>query len=171
MRRSVIATSVLSFLTLAGSALAQAPAGPPTTTEPLVVLSSQDMAAIRAKMAVGSREDLVGKAGGTETTMFFQKEANQKGTAEVHRDSDDYHVMLEGWATYFLGGTLENPKEVSPGEWRGTGITGGRTVELRPGDMIFVPRGTPHYRSTEGGAATFSVIKVYKDPTPKVAGK
>lgn len=172
MRKTWIAIPVLLVLTtFAAAAAAQSPAGPPTATEPLVVLSAQEMAAIRAKMAVGSREDLIGKSGGVETTMFFQKEADKKGTAEVHRDSDDYHVMLEGSATYYLGGSLENPKEVSPGEWRGTGIAGGRTVELRPGDMIFVPRGTPHYRSTEGREATFSVIKVYKDATPRAAGK
>lgn len=172
MRRGLIAIPfVLAVFALATPARAQSAAQPPTTTDPLVVLSAQEMAAIRAKIPSGGREDIVGKAGGVETTMFFQREADKKGTAEVHRDSDDYHVMLEGSAIYYLGGTLENPKEVSPGEWRGTGIAGGRTVELRPGDMIFVPRGTPHYRSTEGREAVYSVIKVYKDPTPRAAAK
>jgi mannose-6-phosphate isomerase-like protein (cupin superfamily) len=154
---------------LPSPSLAQATSTLPAATEPLVVLSSQEMAALRARMAVGTREDLVGKSGGTETAMFFQREADKKSVAEAHRDSDDYHVMLEGSAVYYLGGTLDAAKETAPGEWRGTGITGGRTVELRPGDMIFVPRGTPHQRSTEGRDATYSVIKVYKEPTPKAA--
>ena len=165
-RLSAVAVVVMAA-GLVGTAQAQGAAGVPTATEPLVVLSAREMADMRARMPVGSREDIVGKAGGTETTMFFQKEADKKGTAEVHRDSDDYHVMLEGAATYYLGGTLVDAKEVSPGEWRGSGISGGRTVELNPGDMIFVPRGTPHYRSTEGREATFSVIKVYSNPTPR----
>jgi mannose-6-phosphate isomerase-like protein (cupin superfamily) len=166
MRGHVVLTLFVALIVFPSAVRAQAGATPPAPTEPLVVLSAQEMAALRARMPAGGREDLVGKSGGTQTAMFFQREADKLSVAEVHRDSDDYHVMLEGSAVYFLGGTLVGAKETAPGEWRGAGVAGGRTVELRPGDMIFVPRGTPHQRSTEGRDATYSVIKVHAHPTP-----
>ncbi len=171
MRRMWIAAPMLAALAATvPAALAQTgPAAPPKAAEPLVVLTASSLSEALAKLAMGGREDFVGKNGGTETAMFVQKDKDRKGQAEVHRDSDDYHFVLEGSAAYTLGGTLDAAKETAPGEWRGGGISGGRTVELKKGDLIFVPRGTPHQRNMEGHEATFMIIKVYADPTPKVS--
>ena len=146
---------------------AEQAAAPPAAVEPLVVLTATSLAEGLAKISAGQREDFVGKNGGTETAMFVQKEKGRKGVAEVHRDSDDYHMVLEGSAVYTLGGTLDAPKEQQPGEWRAGSISGGREVVMKKGDMIFVPRGTAHQRNTEGHDVTLMVIKVYADPTPK----
>ena len=63
-----------------------------------------------------------------------------------------------------MGGTLEAPREVEPGEWRGPHIVGGRQYEVKKGDLIIVPRGTPHQRSTIGQDFSMILIKVYQEP-------
>jgi mannose-6-phosphate isomerase-like protein (cupin superfamily) len=161
-------TLLAALAFLPSAALAQAAATPPASTEPLVVLSAEALAELKARLAAGGREDLVGKAGGTETAMFVMREQDHRGEAEIHRDADDYHFVLEGSGTYYLGGRLEAARETAPGEWRGTGISGGRTVEVKKGDLIFAPRGTAHQRVTPGRDITLMVIKVHANPTPKV---
>ena len=159
---------LFALAAIAHPASAQQAAAPPAAVEPPVVLTATSLAENLAKLTAGQREDYVGKNGGTETAMFVQKEKGRKGVAEIHRDSDDYHMVLEGSAVYTLGGTLDAAKEQQPGEWRAGSISGGREVVMKKGDMIFVPRGTAHQRNTEGHEATLMVIKVYSDPTPKV---
>ena len=78
--------------------------------------------------------------------------------------------MIEGSATLTLGGTLEAAREVEPGEWRGR-IVGGQKIEVAKGDLIIVPRGTPHQRSTVGQDFSMILIKVYADPRPAAKPK
>jgi mannose-6-phosphate isomerase-like protein (cupin superfamily) len=66
-----------------------------------------------------------------------------------------------------MGGKLDAPKEVQPGEWRGPRIIGGKAVEVAKGDLIVVPRGTPHQRSTAGKDFSMILIKVFAEPLPK----
>src|SRR4030095_1595130 len=61
---------------------------------------------------------------------------------------------------------LETPKEIEPGEWRGPQITGGQKVVINKGDLVIVPRGTPHHRSTTGQNFTMILIKIFADPRP-----
>ena len=70
-----------------------------------------------------------------------------------------------------LGGKLEAPKEVEPGEWRGPRIEGGRNFEVKKGDLVVVPRGTPHVRSTAGKDFAMILIKVFDKPLPAPAAK
>jgi mannose-6-phosphate isomerase-like protein (cupin superfamily) len=86
-------------------------------------------------------------------------------TGEVHDASDDVYYVLEGSATLTMGGKLEAPREVEPGEWRGK-ITGGKAVDINKGDLIVVPRGTPHERSTVGKDFTMILIKIFAQPLP-----
>lgn len=86
--------------------------------------------------------------------------------AEIHDASDDVYYVLDGSATLTLGGTLDAPKEVEPGEWRGPQIIGGQKVTINKGDLVIVPRGTPHHRSTTGQNFTMILVKVFADPRP-----
>ena len=86
--------------------------------------------------------------------------------AELHDASDDVYYVLEGSANLMLGGKLETPREVQPGEWRSPRIIGGQAFEVKKGDLIIVPRGTPHQRTTAGKDFTMILIKVYAEPLP-----
>ena len=85
----------------------------------------------------------------------------------MHDASDDVYYVLEGSATLTLGGTLESPKEIEQGEWRGPKIIGGEKVEITKGDLVVVPRGTPHHRSTLNKDFTMILIKIYAEPLKK----
>ena len=72
--------------------------------------------------------------------------------------------MLDGSAKLTLGGSLENPREATTGEWKSKTIIGGTTFEIKKGDLIIVPRGTPHQRtSIKGQECSMILIKVFAE--------
>lgn len=82
------------------------------------------------------------------------------GSAEVHvRDTDTIHV-LDGEATFVVGGTVVDGKSTAPDEIRGPAIDGGRTLTLRKGDVAVVPAGTPHWFREVKGPFLYYVVKV-----------
>ena len=82
------------------------------------------------------------------------------GAVEVHAQDTDVIHVLTGTATFVTGGTMVGGKNVEPEEIRGTSIDGGDTRELRPGDLIIVPSGTPHWFKVVPGPMTYFVVKV-----------
>jgi mannose-6-phosphate isomerase-like protein (cupin superfamily) len=84
------------------------------------------------------------------------------GQGELHADWEDHIFILEGEADLVLGGTIENPKTVSPGETRGDGVKGGKRFSLHPGDYIFVPVNTPHQMILASGKSIrYGVVKTH----------
>jgi mannose-6-phosphate isomerase-like protein (cupin superfamily) len=67
------------------------------------------------------------------------------GGAEIHMRDTDIFYVLEGSATLITGGTVQDQKTTAPNEIRGTSITGGETHAMHKGDVIVIPRGTPHW--------------------------
>jgi quercetin dioxygenase-like cupin family protein len=57
------------------------------------------------------------------------------------------------------GGTMVDGKEVSPGQMRGTSITGGETHHLKKGDVIIVPNGTPHQFIETSNPFLYFIVK------------
>ena len=72
-----------------------------------------------------------------------------------------------GSAQLTIGGQLENPREATTGEWKSKTIVGGQTFTIKKGDLIVVPRGTPHQRSTENKDFMMILIKIYAEPLKK----
>jgi glc operon protein GlcG len=82
------------------------------------------------------------------------------GQVEVHtKDTDILHV-LTGTATLVTGGALVDGKEIAPEEIRGTSVTGGESRELRPGDVVVIPNGVPHWFKDVPGPITYYAVKV-----------
>lgn len=140
---------------------------PSSPIRPFVVLTAQSVdEAVRKLHPENKVEELIGGEG-MELRVAVQHEADKAAaSAEIHDASDDVYYVLEGTATLTLGGKLESPKEVEPGEWRGPRIEGGRNVDVKKGDLIVVPRGTPHMRSTVGKDFAMILIKVFDKPLP-----
>ena len=134
---------------------------PTKPIRPFVVMPAQSLADLEKKLQPSNKaEDLIGGAG-MELRVAIQHENNTSApTAELHDTSDDVYYVLSGTATLTLGGTLD------AGEWRGPKISGGQKVEIAKGDLIVVPRGTPHHRSTTNQDFTMILIKVFADPRP-----
>ena len=105
---------------------------------------------------------------GMQLRVAVQHEKNKIGAAaELHDASDDVYYVLNGSATLVLGGKLDAPKEVESGEWRSPRIIDGKIIEIKKGDLVIVPRGTPHQRSTENKDFTMILIKIYSEPLKK----
>jgi lysophospholipase L1-like esterase/mannose-6-phosphate isomerase-like protein (cupin superfamily) len=134
---------------------------------PFVVMPAQTLADVQQKLQPGNKvEELIGGEGMELRVAIQHEKDTSAATAEIHDASDDVYYVLEGSATLTLGGTLDAPKEIEPGEWRGPQITAGQKVVINKGDLIIVPRGTPHHRSTTGQNFTMILIKVFADPRP-----
>jgi len=76
---------------------------------------------------------------------------------EWHQERDHIFQILDGSTEYELGGTPKNGRTTKPGEWLAPESDGATRVTLHKGDMLIVPRGTPHRRSTTG-SVTFTLI-------------
>lgn len=82
------------------------------------------------------------------------------GQAEVHEKDTDLIHVLSGQATLVTGGKVVDPKPTGPGEIRGASIEGGETRALKPGDVLVVPHGVPHWFREVQGPLTYYVVKV-----------
>lgn len=80
------------------------------------------------------------------------------GVAELHERDTDILYFLSGSATLVTGGEMVAPKPMGPGELRGSGIKGGQTRKVEPGDIVIIPGGVPHwFRSVSGGLDYYTV--------------
>ena len=169
IRRFLLAQACICAVAISSPAQTDGAArrAPTEPARPFVVMSAQSLADLERKLRPEAKaEDLTGGAG-TQLRVAIQHERNKAATeAEVHDASDDVYYVLEGVATLTLGGKLEEPHEKEPGEWRAARISGGRTVDIRKGDLVVVPRGTPHMRSTAGKEFSMILIKVWAEPLP-----
>lgn len=69
---------------------------------------------------------------------------SRNGEVEVHEKWADLFCVLAGAATLVTGGTVVGARLIAPGETRGNSIEGGTRQELRPGELVHIPAGTPH---------------------------
>jgi mannose-6-phosphate isomerase-like protein (cupin superfamily) len=158
-------TFALAFLLTLFTATASAQRKPSEATRPVVVMSAQSLDDLNRKLQPGNKTEELIDSSGMQLRVAVQHEANRVGAAgELHDASDDVYYVLEGEATLLLGGRLDSPKEVEPGEWRSPRIIDGKTFEIKKCDLVIVPRGTPHQRSTANKEFTMILIKIYAEP-------
>jgi mannose-6-phosphate isomerase-like protein (cupin superfamily) len=95
-----------------------------------------------------------------DNTVVMVTTRDKSGEGEMHPHFNDFIFFQEGEASFTLGGTLNGPHEISPGEIRASGITGGKIVTLHPGDYVFVPAGVAHQIQLKPGAKVkYAVFK------------
>jgi glc operon protein GlcG len=92
--------------------------------------------------------------------MVHASHRDAAGMAEVHELDADIIYVLDGSATFVTGGTAENLKPTAPNELRGSGIRGGETRRLVKGDVLIVPKGTPHWFQQVTSPFNYYVVKV-----------
>ena len=83
-----------------------------------------------------------------------------EGQVEIHVKDADLIYMLEGTTTFVTGGTIVGAKTTAPDEIRGTDLQGGETRRLTKGDVMIVPKGTPHWFKEVSGPVLYYVVKV-----------
>ncbi len=77
---------------------------------------------------------------------------------EWHENRDHIVQIIDGSTLYEVGGTPTGTKVMpGQGEFHATGSTGSKSILMGKGDMLLIPRGTLHKRSTED-SVTFLLI-------------
>ena len=124
------------------------------TTDPTAFASGADVTTQVAAMAKAMKQGqgfawqpLV-RDGETVAALEYWK---TPGRPAVHPDQAEYAIVIAGAGTLISGGTLEAAKPVKPDLTEGDRIIGGTTRTLKPGDVMLIPAGVPHWFGITGG--------------------
>jgi mannose-6-phosphate isomerase-like protein (cupin superfamily) len=73
--------------------------------------------------------------------------ANRRGAGavEYHEHTNHIFIMVDGEATFIVGGTMVGAKQTKPDQMTAASIEGGQTFHLSKGDVITIPAKTPHW--------------------------
>lgn len=73
--------------------------------------------------------------------------ANRRGAGvvEYHAHTNHIFILVDGEATFVVGGTMVGAKQTKPDQMTATSIEGGQTFHLSKGDVITIPAKTPHW--------------------------
>ncbi|MGB8028551.1 MAG: hypothetical protein WCF30_02710 [Terracidiphilus sp.] len=95
---------------------------------------------------------------GKNFTVVLTVETAKSATEfEWHEGRDHILQVLDGSTVYEVGGTPKGAHSMGPGEWHAPAAERSTTLTLKKGDMLVIPRGTLHKRSTTG-TVTFTLI-------------
>lgn len=158
---AILGTALMLAAAVAG---AQA-APPPISTNPIDVRTAAQIDRQAHEFLEQARNKPDGSVSTTlerypgHLTMLTAR--TKSGGAELHQHFNDFFVVLDGEATEVTGGTIEDAREVSPGEIRGKRVVGGTEHPMHKGDVIHISPGTPHQTVVpEGKYFLYYVIKV-----------
>jgi len=141
---------------------AQAPAPAPAAASapvPFQLFTAQQLADdAKALAAKGGNNNLVAASVGLTCAVVMTTEiAKTAPEFEQHEGRDHIFIILDGSTVYEVGGTLKNARTTRPGEQLAPASDGATKLTLNKGDMLTIPRGTPHRRTT-AGSVTFLLI-------------
>jgi len=148
------------------------------------VLPATDISATEIQALIGPRKPnalpniRVVDAGGHNVGVgvLYRLQGQTQNAAVHYKVSEVYHV-IKGSATLVTGGTMVSPKtraadsvevtrEDGPGV-TGTAIEGGTSRQIKEGDVVVIPAGTPHWFSKIDGSLAYLVIRI--DPSQLIA--
>ena len=87
---------------------------------------------------------------------------NKSGQVEQHAAWEDHIFVLDGEATFVLGGTIDNGKTTGPGETRGDASKGGKSFSVHAGDYVYIPINTPpQMQIAAGKSIRYAVVKTH----------
>lgn len=127
---------------------AQAPEAGEAATFKVFPAATLDGMVKSLEEAPGAKDIVTGKVGVSITISAEEKKAAKE--FEYHQHRDHVFQVLDGSTQYEVGGTPKNARQTKPGEWLAPESEGHTTITLNKGDMLVVPRMTPHKRTTEG---------------------
>lgn len=129
-----------------------------TTPEPFQIFRGDKLAEAMAKLHSAPGNENLYESKTLPMTVVMTTEVKKAGKEfEWHEGRDHIFQILDGTTTYELGGTPAGGRSTKPGEWLAPTSPGAASVTVSKGDMLMIPRGTPHKRSTET-SVTFILI-------------
>jgi mannose-6-phosphate isomerase-like protein (cupin superfamily) len=130
------------------------------TPEPIKVFDYATIAGIVQGLdASPGNKDLM-KTPALPFSIAFTVE-KKKSAKEFEYHEGRHHIfhVIEGTTVYELGGTPQGAHSTGPNEWLAPSSTGSTTVTLHKGDILVIPKGTPHKRST-AESVTLSLVSI-----------
>ena len=121
---------------IAAVTVCQAAAQPGAKPDEVVYIPEVEVAVAKTNQAMLA-------SGSDHSVMVLRRE--EAGQSEVHADDTDIFYVLDGSATLVTGGEVTGGETTAPGQIRGDGIAGGQTHTLSKGDIVVIPKGTPHW--------------------------
>jgi quercetin dioxygenase-like cupin family protein len=170
-RRNFLRTAPIAAaagFTLADSLMAIAQAGGSPGADvvaaavPFEYFKSSDLDAdAKALQTAPGNKNLVDQTAGFPCAIVMTTEQHKSAAEfEWHEGRDHIVQIIDGSTLYEVGGVPQNGRTTKPGEWLAPASTGAKSIVLGKGDMLVIPRGTAHKRSTED-AVTFYLISPY----------
>jgi quercetin dioxygenase-like cupin family protein len=130
----------------------------PPAPVPFKLFTAADLAAKKGALAAKPGNDNLFDAPSIPLAVVLTTEvAKSAREFEWHEGRDHVVQIVDGTTKYELGGTPQGAHSPKPSEWNAPASTGSTTLLLKKGDMLVIPRGTPHKRSTTE-SVTFILI-------------
>jgi mannose-6-phosphate isomerase-like protein (cupin superfamily) len=150
-----IAIAFIAVTLLASGASAQvSPHKQPA--EDFKFLSAKDVAALTDKPGPGAKTAYLGDHENYYVEYATRSDAGNE--AEVHAHWSHYMQILSGEAVLTYGGTVTDARDTGPGQVRGSGITGGKSMTVHAGYYVQIPAGMPHMLSPAKGTKFHYVV-------------
>ncbi len=158
--------------TLTDSLKAFAQAGAPganvnAAAQPIKLFKASDLDADMKALDAKPGDNRLYASNAIPMQIILTTEKHKSATEfEWHEGRDHLIQIIDGSTLYEVGGTPTGTKVMpGSGEWHATGSTGSKSILMGKGDMLLIPRGTLHKRSTED-SVTFMLIS---NPAPAKA--
>jgi mannose-6-phosphate isomerase-like protein (cupin superfamily) len=108
---------------------------------------------VKGLQAAPAAKDIVSAKGLAVSMTVSAEEKKIAKEFEFHEHRDHVFQVLDGATVYEVGGSPQNARQTKPGEWLAPHSEGFTSIALKKGDMLVVPRMTPHRRVTEVGVS------------------
>jgi mannose-6-phosphate isomerase-like protein (cupin superfamily) len=138
-------------LLVAQVALAQPASQPATAMTRAEVLAQLETA------GVTSPQMMVARMANTEAYRVNVVKRTAPQGAIAHDVGTEVHYIIEGTATLVTGGTIQRPAAGATSV--GATIRDGVSREVRAGDIVLVPVGTPHWYSAIAQPLTYLEVR------------
>jgi mannose-6-phosphate isomerase-like protein (cupin superfamily) len=131
---------------------------------PFQLFSAEKIAESTAKLHTTPGNDNLFQPASLPFTIVLTTEDKKAAKEfEWHEGRDHIVQILDGETLYDVGGTPQNGRNTKPSEWLAPTSEGATKLHLKKGDMLVIPRGTPHKRTTET-SVTFYLISTTGNP-------
>jgi mannose-6-phosphate isomerase-like protein (cupin superfamily) len=149
-----------TMLHASGLSLAGGQGSTSSTTEPFEVIRGEKLAEfIKTLQVKPGNENLYVSQKLPFSVVLTTEEKKSGKEFEYHEGRDHIFHILDGTTKYELGGTPKGEHSTKPGEWLAPESVGATTLTLNKGDMLVIPRGTPHKRITDA-SVTLILISI-----------
>jgi len=129
-----------------------------TTPVPFQLFTAAKLAdAMKALEAKPGNDNLFDNPALPFTVVLTTEASKSAKEFEWHEGRDHILQVLEGTTEYEVGGTPQGGHNTKPGEWLAPASQGATTFTLHKGDMLLIPRNTPHKRSTANSVSFYLI--------------